>query len=341
MAIAAPPKETGRPAGPPAVPARKSIQVNQRTRVALAIGGFVVLMLIAVGLWGSQMEFPADVGSPIANWVNDTIRTITSNFSFIFDAIADVVLRFLLRLESLFLWVPWPVMIGGIGYITWRMVNLRMALFSMLALTAIGFVGLWPSAMETSALIVVAVVISIAVAIPLGILAARSNTTDAILRPFLDGMQTMPSFVYLVPAIMLFGIGNVPAIFATVIYAVPPAIRLTSLGIRQVTPQVVEAAQSFGTTRRQLLLKVQLPMAIPSIMAGVNQTTMMALAMVVVGALVGAGGLGEDVLRALQRFQPGEALLGGLAIVVLAIIVDRVTQAWAKERQDALRIDTH
>ncbi|MDE2970223.1 MAG: ABC transporter permease subunit, partial [Chloroflexota bacterium] len=138
-----------------------------------------------------------------------------------------------------------------------------------------------------------------------------------MIRPVLDMMQTMPVFVYLVPAVMLFGIGKVPAIFATVIYAVPPAIRLTNLGIRQVTPQVVEAAQSFGTTRRQLLFKVQLPMAIPTIMAGVNQTIMMALAMVVVAAMVGGGGLGEDVLRALNRFQPGEALLGGLAIVAL------------------------
>ncbi len=341
MAVATPPTQAGRPQEPPAAPARKGFQLNRWQRAALPIGGFIVAMLAAAWIWSSEMEFPADVGPPIADWVNDAIRTITRNFSFIFDTIADIVLRFLLRLEGIFLWIPWPVMIGGIGYVAWRMVSWRMAAFSMLSLVAVGFVGLWPSAMETAALIAVAVIISIAVAIPLGILAARSNTVDAVLRPFLDGMQTMPAFVYLVPAIMLFGIGNVPAIFATVIYAVPPAIRLTSLGIRQVTPQVVEAAQSFGTTRRQLLIKVQLPMAIPSIMAGVNQTTMMALAMVVVGALVGAGGLGEDVLRALQRFQPGEALLGGLAIVVLAIIVDRVTQAWARERQEALRTDTH
>ncbi|MEC9140467.1 MAG: ABC transporter permease subunit [Chloroflexota bacterium] len=194
--------------------------------------------------------------------------------------------------------------------------------------------------METVALIIVAVVFSIAIAIPIGILSARSKIVDSILRPILDGMQTMPAFVYLVPGIMLFGIGNVPAIFATVIYAVPPAIRLTSLGIRQVTPEVLEAAESFGTTRRQLLLKVQIPMAIPTIMAGINQTIMMALAMVVIASLVGAGGLGEDVLRALSRFKPGEALLGGLAIVVLAIIVDRITQAWARDRQNALRVDT-
>ena len=199
-----------------------------------------------------------------------------------------------------------------------------------------GMVGLWESALETIALIVVAAAFSVIIAIPLGILAARNNTVDSAVRPILDAMQTMPPFVYLVPGIMLFGIGNVPGIFATVIYAVPPAIRLTNLGIRQVTPQVVEAAQSFGTTRRQLLQKVQLPMAIPTIMAGINQTIMMALGMVVVASLVGAGGLGEDVLRALGRFRPGEALLAGLAIVALAIILDRITQAWARNRQASL-----
>ncbi len=231
-------------------------------------------------------------------------------------------------------------MIVAVGLLSWVTVTWKLALFSVASLLAVGLVGLWDSAMETVALIIVAVVFSIAIAIPVGISAARSNLADSLLRPFLDGMQTMPAFVYLVPGIMLFGIGNVPAIFATVIYAIPPAIRLTNLGIRQVTPEILEAAESFGTTRRQLLLKVQIPMAIPTIMAGVNQTIMMALAMVVVASLVGAGGLGEDVLRALSRFKPGEAVLGGLSIVALAIIVDRITQAWAKDRQDSLNIDT-
>ena len=190
--------------------------------------------------------------------------------------------------------------------------------------------------MITMSLITVAVLISIAIAIPIGILATRSDTMDALLRPILDAMQTMPAFVYLVPAIMFFGLGNVSGVLATVIYAVPPAIRLTNLGIRQVNAEVVEAAQSFGTTPRQLLLKVQIPMAVPTIMAGINQTTMMALAMVVIASLVGAGGLGDDVNRALSQFQPGKALNGGMGIVVLAIIIDRVTQAAAKERQEAL-----
>ena len=242
----------------------------------------------------------------------------------------------LLVLENFLLWLPWLTVVAASVLLAWRTVNGKMAIFCLGTLVAIGLVGYWESAMETVALIIVAVVLSIAIAVPIGIVAARSNMVDGLIRPVLDLMQTMPAYVYLVPGIMLFGIGNVPAIFATVIYAVPPAIRLTNLGIRQVTPQVVEAAQSFGTTRRQLLLKVQLPMAIPTIMAGVNQTIMMALAMVVVASLVGAGGLGEDVLRALNRFKPGEALLGGLAIVALAIIVDRITQAWAKERQEAL-----
>ena len=236
--------------------------------------------------------------------------------------------------------IPWPSVVAAIGLLAWRTVSWKIGVFSAAALFAIGLVGLWESSMETVALIVVAVIFSVAIAIPIGILAARSNLVDSVTRPILDGMQTMPPFVDLVPGIMLFGIGNVPAIFATVIYAVPPAIRLTNLGIRQVTPSVVEAAQSFGTTRRQLLFKVQLPMAIPTIMAGVNQTIMMALAMVVVASLVGAGGLGEDVLRALSRFQPGEALLGGLAIVALAVIVDRITQAWARDKQAALRTDS-
>ena len=243
-----------------------------------------------------------------------------------FDTVADAVLTFLLLLEDALRWLPWPTVVLGIALLSWRTVGWRLGAFAVGSLTAVGLVGLWESAMETMALIVVAVILSVAIAIPLGIVAARNNSVDSIIRPILDGMQTMPAFVYLVPGI-----------FATVIYAVPPAIRLTNLGIRQVTPQVVEAAQSFGTTRRQLLLKVQLPMAIPTIMAGINQTIMMALAMVVVASLVGAGGLGEDVLRGLGRFRPGEALLAGLAIVALAIILDRITQAWARERQAALR----
>ena len=312
------------------------------TRIVL---GLSILALVAITMfvsvaWTIDVGFPSDLGPGISENVNDSIKWTTRTGAPVFNLIADVTLQFLLLLERLLLWLPWATVIAAISLVAWITVGWRLALFSVVSLFVIGNIGLWDSCMETVALIIVAVVFSIAIAIPIGILAARSKIVDSILRPILDGMQTMPAFVYLVPGIMLFGIGNVPAIFATVIYAVPPAIRLTSLGIRQVTPEVLEAAESFGTTRRQLLLKVQIPMAIPTIMAGINQTIMMALAMVVIASLVGAGGLGEDVLRALSRFKPGEALLGGLAIVVLAIIVDRITQAWARDRQNALRVDT-
>ncbi|MDE2801872.1 MAG: ABC transporter permease subunit, partial [Chloroflexota bacterium] len=311
-------------------------QINTPTLILLTLLGLAGATAVLLAIFGPGAAFPVDWGRTIANEVNDSIRWFTRTFDPIISAVSDTVLRMLVELERFLLWLPSAIVIAALALLAWRTVNGKMALFCVGSFIAIGLVGYWVSAMETVALIIVAVILSIVIAIPIGVLAARSNVIDGMIRPVLDMMQTMPVFVYLVPAVMLFGIGKVPAIFATVIYAVPPAIRLTNLGIRQVTPQVVEAAQSFGTTRRQLLFKVQLPMAIPTIMAGVNQTIMMALAMVVVAAMVGGGGLGEDVLRALNRFQPGEALLGGLAIVALAIIVDRITQAWAKERQQAL-----
>ena len=196
--------------------------------------------------------------------------------------------------------------------------------------------SLWDASMETLALIFVSVTISLVIGIPLGVLGSRSSLIDSIMRPILDAMQTMPSFVYLVPGVLFFSLGNVPAVMATVIYAVPPVIRLTNLGIRQVPSETVEAARSFGSTPFQLLTKVQIPMALPTIMAGINQTTMMALAMVVVASLVGAGGLGEAVLRALGRTEAGNSAIAGLAIVVLAIIIDRITQSAARQRQRVL-----
>ena len=321
---------------------RKSLS-GVRDRYIYLGGGalFLAVSFIIVSIWGTEMGFPADVGRAIADKVDETVFWITRNGDFLFDPMSNAVLKFLLWIETLFLWLPWPMLLLGVMLLAWKLAGRNTAIFALCALSAIGLVGMWPSAMETMALIVVAVTISIAIAIPLGIVAARSDRLDALLRPILDGMQTMPSFVYLVPAVMFFGIGNVPAVFATLIYAVPPAIRLTNLGIRTVAADVVEAARSFGTTPRQLLWKVQIPMAVPTIMAGINQTTMMALAMVVIASLVGAGGLGEDVNRALGRLEPGKALLGGLGIVVLAIIIDRLTQAAARERQEALVGERH
>ncbi len=322
-------------------------------------GGLAALLavtLIFLGLGQTGVEFPTNffgmserIGEPCTDGATpDNLGRATSecvdtaifwtvrNFDFVFGPVSDTVLQFLLAIERVLLWLPWPVVIAAVVLLSSRLAGTRLTIFAALTLFGLGALGLWPSTMETLALIVVAVTISIAIAIPMGVVVARSDTLDAMVRPVLDAMQTMPSFVYLVPVVMFFGIGNVSAIFATVIYAVPPAIRLTSLGIRQVSPGVVEAARSFGTTSRQLLWKVQIPMAVPTIMAGINQTTMMALAMVVIASLVGAGGLGEDVNRALGRLEPGKALLGGIGIVVLAIIIDRLTQAAARKRQEAL-----
>ena len=204
-----------------------------------------------------------------------------------------------------------------------------MAVFLLL----IGSFGYWDFAMMTLAIIISAVIISLALGIPTGIIMARSNRVESILRPVLDAMQTMPSFVYLIPALMLFGLGKVPAVFATVIYAMPPVIRLTDVGIRQVPQSVVEAAQAFGSSSRQILFEVQLPLAIPSIMVGINQTTMMALAMVVIASMIGARGLGLEVLLAINRIEVGRGFEAGLSIVLLAIIIDRITHAMAARQQ--------
>lgn len=200
----------------------------------------------------------------------------------------------------------------------------------------IGALGLWEQAMQTVAILLVAVLISVVIGVPLGVISARSDRFRSLLNPVLDLMQTIPSFVYLIPAAMLFGLGKVPAIMATIIYAAPPLIRLTDLGIRHVDAEVVEASRAFGATRWQILKGVQIPLALPSIMQGINQTMMMALAMVVIASMIGARGVGETVLLGLQRNDAGQGLLGGLAIVALAVVFDRITQS-AGQRMQAHR----
>ena len=322
---------------------------------------FVILLaVVSLQVWGSNMGFPKVVteevvteveigdkvvkeereekryiGKPVADWIQSATKWLTREGGFIFDRIDNFIKQALSWLKDGLLWLPWPVLISVAALLAWRMAGWRVALFSILSLLVVGFVGLWTSAMETLALMLIAVIISAAIAIPIGITAARSNTVDSILRPVLDMMQTMPSIVYLVPAIFFFSLGNVPAVTATLIYAMPPAIRLTNLGIRQVSPETVEAARAFGSTPMQVLLKVQIPLALPTIMAGINQTTMLALAMAVVAALVGAGGLGRDVVIALDHLEVGDGLLAGMSIVILAVIIDRMTQGFARARQKA------
>jgi len=257
-----------------------------------------------------------------------------TDWAALFDAIGDAILLVLLYIERFLLWIPWFVIVLLVGLVAWRAMRLWWAGLIMAAfLVLIGSFGYWDFAMMTLAIIITAVIISLALGIPTGIIMARSNRVEATLRPALDAMQTMPSFVYLIPALMLFGLGKVPAVFATVIYAMPPVIRLTNVGIRQVPQSVVEAAQAFGSNSRQILFEVQLPLAIPSIMVGINQTTMMALAMVVIASMIGARGLGLEVLLAINRIEVGRGFEAGLCIVLLAIIIDRITHAMAARQQ--------
>jgi glycine betaine/proline transport system permease protein len=251
-------------------------------------------------------------------------------FHYFFEPLSDLIDFGLRRVEALLLALPWTVVVGGFGLLGYWLGGRRMAGWAVTGLLFVGLVGLWPEGMQTLALMAVAVFISLLIGIPLGIWCARSRTLDTVLRPVLDGMQTMPAFVYLIPVLLFFGVARVPSVVATVIYALPPAIRLTSLGLRQVSPQAIEAARAFGSTPRQMLFKVQLPLALPSIMTGVNQTIMMALGIVVIAALIGAGGLGNVVMRALQRLQVGRAVEAGQSIVFLAIVLDRLSEGFSR-----------
>ena len=278
------------------------------------------------------LDFPVDTSKEIEGFLDDSVDWIVINFGDFFDAISDALKVVLGKLRDLLVWIPWPVMMALVFIIGWKVASLKIAAMSVIGLAILATVNLWEPTMVTVAIMIVSVFLSIVVGVPVGILAARSDAVDTGIRPVLDTMQTMPSFVYLVPGIMLFGLGNVAAIFATVLYALPPCIRLTNLGIRQVDASVVEAGRSFGSSYMQLLFKIQIPMAIPTIMAGINQTVMMALAMSTIAAMVGAGGLGIEVLRAMGQLKEGEAIIAGCAIVILAIIIDRISQGYIENR---------
>lgn len=248
-----------------------------------------------------------------------------------FDAVSAGILTLLLRIQGGLEWIPWWAAVAG-TVLAALLLTRRPALsvvLGLLLLMVVAF-GLWPLAVETLAVVIASVILALIVGIPLGVLMAEFPWADAALRPVLDAMQTMPSFVYLIPAMMLFGLGKVPAVLATLIYSAPPVIRLTNLGIRQVSHEVQEAALAYGATRWQLLKEVRLPLAMPSILAGINQTTMMALSMVVIASMIGARGVGEEVLLAINRIDVGRGFEAGLAIVALAIVIDRLTQAFAR-----------
>ena len=313
----------------------------------------IAVWLTTFGLWGTEMEFPTTVSTTevktdnggtlvlektvrelIGGGIDDAVDWVTREASWLFDGMSNAVAYALVTIEDILKWVPWPAVVVAVAFLSFAVGRWRLMGFTIFALLFVGFMDLWENTVDTIALMVVAVVIAVTVGLPLGVLAARNSITNNLMRPILDGMQTMPSFVYLLPGILFFGLGKPAGIFATIIYAVPPVIRLTNLGIRQVSTEAVEAAHAFGTTPFQLLTKVQIPMALPTIMAGINQTTMMALAMVTIASMVAAGGLGDNVLRALQKNQPGNGAIAGMAIVFLAIVIDRLTQSVAQEQQE-------
>jgi glycine betaine/proline transport system permease protein len=280
------------------------------------------------------MSFPIRI--PIGHWIDLVVIWLTDNLATVFDAISKVVGFILIKIDFFFNWIPWPVAIGVIVVIAWLVSGRRVGIFTAIALFLMGSLNLWAEGMSTLALVTTAVFISVIVGLPTGILSAKNEKFDALLRPILDGMQTIPSFVYLIPAIMFFGIGNVPGIMATVIFSLPPMVRLTTLGIRQVYFEVVEAGHAFGSTPWQLLIKIQLPLALPSIMAGVNQTVMMALSMVVVAAMIGAGGLGYKILYSIQRVDLAVGIEAGLGILFIAMVLDRILQGVTKRQQQVI-----
>lgn len=278
--------------------------------------------------------FPDFLRWPLGDWINAFVDWLVVNYGDAFEAGANAVLWVLVQIEQFLRGLPWWVILLVIAGIAWhssRRIGLTIGL--VLAMVLIGSLGLWDLAMQTLALMIVATGISVLIGIPSGILMSRSDKVRAVVLPVLDAMQTMPSFVYLIPALMLFGLGKVPAIVATVIYAVPPLIRLTDLGIRLVDQEVMEASRAFGANSMQQLFGVQLPLALPNIMAGINQTTMMALSMVVIASMIGARGLGEQVLLGIQRLDVGQGMEAGVAIVALAIVFDRISQAYGRRSQ--------
>ena len=274
----------------------------------------------------------------IRKTLDGAYRSFSREYGEMIETLFDPLLAFLIWFEKLLLNTPWPIIIlvlGAIVYVASR--SWTMLIGVVISLLLIGYFGMWDNTMRTLSMITVCTALSIVVGIPIGIGMARSDRVQAVVTPILDVMQTMPAFVYLIPVVMLLGIGKIPGLIAVVIYAIPPVIRLTNLGIRLVDKEVMEAATAFGANPRQRLFSVQIPLAMPTIMAGINQTIMMALAMVVVASMIGVKGLGQPVLKSIQNQYFTLGLFNGLAIVALAIIFDRVSQAYAKRSQKHMK----
>jgi ABC-type proline/glycine betaine transport system permease subunit/ABC-type proline/glycine betaine transport system substrate-binding protein len=275
--------------------------------------------------------FPNSLVISIRHPVNEAVAALVTRHGAAFRQASLVMLEFIVLLDRLLAWLPWWLLIALFAALAWAGTRrLSVAVVVALLTLGIGVLGLWDLMLQTLSLMLIASLVSLLSGLLLGILVAKSATAKTVLLPILDVMQTMPSFVYLLPALMLFGLGKVPAILATIIYCLPPMIRLTALGIEQVDPEIKEAATAFGVTNLQMLLSVELPLAVPSIMAGVNQTIMLALSLVVIASMIGARGLGEQVLNGIQSLDVGKGLEAGIGIVILAIVLDRITQGFSR-----------
>jgi glycine betaine/proline transport system permease protein len=274
-----------------------------------------------------------DFRIPVGDWVESGVDWVQDNFTGVLDGVSEGLGLVIGSFEDALLALPPPLLALLIVGLAWWRIGWRFGLFASAAVTLIFGMDIWRETVATLALVIGSSLVALAIGIPIGIAMARNDKVEAIVRPILDFMQTMPPFVYLIPAAIFFGLGKVPGAIATLIFAMPPAVRLTNLGIRQVSREHVEAGQAFGCTDRQLLFKVQLPLAMPSIMAGVNQTLMLALSMVVIASMIGAGGLGNTVLTGIQRLNVGLGFEGGLGVVLLAILLDRITQSFGRGKR--------
>lgn len=267
---------------------------------------------------------------PIGNFMEKVIDWMTLNFAGFFDGMKNGLSHLIDGILYLLLVIPVPIFILLIVFLAWWFAGKGIAIFSGLGLMLIYNLELWNQTMQTLALVSTSTIIALIIGLPLGILMSQYNTANKIIRPILDFMQTMPAFVYLIPAVYFFDLGTVPGAVATIIFAMPPIVRLTNLGIRQVPKDIVEASKSFGSTPMQLLFKVQIPLAVPTVLAGLNQTIMLSLSMVVISAMIGAEGLGNIVLQGITQMKIGKGFEGGLGVVIIAMILDRITQCLGK-----------
>ena len=277
--------------------------------------------------------------NPWRRAVDDGLNWVVANWGDSFETAAKPLLLLLNAIEALLIAIPWWVIVlflVGVAWLATRRWQLPLVVF--IALLFLGVMGLWPDAMATTALMLSATITTLIISIPVGVWMSRSTVIRQIITPILDLMQTLPSFVYLIPTVMIFGPGKIPALIATIVYAAPPLARLTDLGLRSVDPGIMEASRAFGTTPVQRLFGVQIPLALPTILAGINQTTMMALAMVVIASMIGAGGLGYQVLQGIGRLEISRGLFAGLGIVALAVIFDRITQAFGRRLQSRISV---